>query len=341
MLWWCGIRGNRSSVPSIPAGRFPVAAADTVDCVPFPAWIAADDSRYCPVGVNARSRAAIPPGDGRRVPPDPWKVRMSATVPPPENDLVATLRVAGCVFAEDEAGLLTEAASSPEHLRYMVSRRTAGDPLETILGWAEFCGLRIAVEPGVFVPRRRTEILVREALALVPAKHLPVLLDLCCGTGALGVAVAAGCGPVELVAVDVDPTAVRCAARNLLPSGGRARCGDLYEPVPASLRGRVDLLLANAPYVPTAAIAGMPPEARLHEPRVALDGGTDGLDVQRRAIDRAPAWLAPGGSILVETSRDQADRTLAMMRTAGLAARLILDDELDGTVAVGTTTVDS
>lgn len=283
-------------------------------------------------------------------------------VPPPE-DLVLRLRSAGCVFAEDEARLLLGAARSPADLAHMVSRRIAGDPLETILGWAEFCGLRIAVEPGVFVPRRRTELLVREAVALAPAHRPAVVLDLCCGSGALGAAVAtilgaaaaasaaasaarpvgaAGAGSagpsgvVELVAVDIDPVAVRCAAGNLQRFGGQAYCGDLFAPVPPSLRGRVDLLLANTPYVPTGAIAGMPPEARLHEPRTALDGGVDGLDLQRRAIGGAVDWLAPGAWMLVETSDDQADRTLALLREAGLAARLVVDDELDATVAVGT-----
>ena len=261
---------------------------------------------------------------------------MSSSAPPPFDDLVHALRSAGCVFAEDEARLLTDAARSPEHLQAMLSRRTSGDPLEAILGWAEFCGRRIAVEPGVFVPRQRTELLVREAVAVAPERRTAVVLDLCCGSGALGVAVAAALGRAELVAVDIDPVAVRCAAGNLLPFGGHAYCGDLYLPVPPALRGRVDLLLANAPYVPTAAIAGMPPEARLHEPRIALDGGPDGLDLQRRAIGGAVDWLAPGGTILVETSEDQADRTLQLMRTAGLAGRLVTDDELDATVALGT-----
>lgn len=252
------------------------------------------------------------------------------------DDLVDLLRSAGCVFAEDEARLLLDAAASPEQLQDMVSRRIDGDPLETILGWAEFCGLRIAVEPGVFVPRQRTELLVRAALAQAARPDHTVVLDLCCGTGALGVAVAAGLRAVELVAADIDPVAVRCAAGNLQWVGGRAYCGDLYDPVPAALRGRVDLLLANTPYVPSGAIAGLPPEARLYEPLTALDGGPDGLDLQRRAIGGAPGWLAPGGSILVETSDEQADGSLALMRDAGLTGRLVTDDELGATVAVGT-----
>ena len=171
---------------------------------------------------------------------------------------------------------------------------------------------------------------------MAPERRVPVVLDLCCGSGALGAAVVAALGPAELVAVDIDPVAVRCAAANVLRFGGHAYCGDLYGPVPPSLRGRVDLLLANTPYVPTAAIAGMPPEARVHEPRIALDGGPDGLDLQRRAIGGAPDWLAAGGTILVETSEDQAERTLQLIHAAGLAGRLVTDEELDATVAIGT-----
>ena len=108
-------------------------------------------------------------------------------------------------------------------------------------------------------------------------------------------------------AADVDPAAVACARRNLPP----VYQGDLYAALPERLRGRVDLLVVNAPYVPTAAIATMPPEARDHEPRVALDGGADGLDVQRRVAADAPAWLRPGGALLIETGADQAPRTAA------------------------------
>ena len=261
--------------------------------------------------------------------------------PSPYDDLVDTLRAAGCVFAEEEARLLLDAADSPERLQHMVSRRIAGDPLETVLGWVEFCGLRVAVEPGVFVPRQRTALLVRAACSLAADRAPTVVLDLCCGSGALGMAVATGLGSVELTAADIDPVAVRCAAGNLRPLGGRVHCGDLYDPLPAELRGRVDLLLANTPYVPTAAIAGLPPEARLHEPLSALDGGPDGLDLQRRAIADAPGWLAPGGSILVETSNEQADGSLALMRAAGLVARLVSDDESGATVAIGTLSVGS
>jgi release factor glutamine methyltransferase len=250
--------------------------------------------------------------------------------------LVARLRAAGCVFAEDEAAVLLAATPDPLALEAMVARRVAGEPLETVLGWAEFCGLRVAVEPGVFVPRRRTGLLVDEAVASLRGLPRPVVVDLCCGTGAVGVAVAAAVGPVELHAADVDPVAVRCAARNLAAVGGRVHRGDLYGALPADLRGRVDLLAANAPYVPTGAIALMPPEARDHEPRTALDGGPDGVDLHRRVAAGARRWLAPGGVLLVETSRRQAPRTAAAVTAGGLAARVVHDRDRDATVVVGT-----
>lgn len=249
------------------------------------------------------------------------------------------LRAAGCVFAEDEARLLREAAGAaggPERigtLDGLVARRVAGEPLEYVLGWAEFGGLRIAVEPGVFVPRRRTELLVREAVALAPESA--VVVELCCGTAAVAAAVGAARPDVELHAAELDPMAARCARRNLGPRGA-VYLGDLYDAVPGSLRGRVDILVANAPYVPTAAIALMPPEARRYEPRMALDGGSDGLDVQRRVVAAAPRWLAPGGRLLVETSRAQADRTQQLAERAGLAARIVHDPDRDATALVAT-----
>ena len=251
-----------------------------------------------------------------------------------EENVVRRLRAAGCVFAEDEARLLLAEAASRAELDVLVDRRVAGEPLEQVLGWAEFRGLRIAVTAGVFVPRRRTEVLVEEAVAL--SRPGAVVVDLCCGSGALGIAVATAVAGVELHAADVDPGAVACARGNVAQVGGQAYEGDLFDALPASVRGRVDLLLANVPYVPSDAIALMPPEARLHEARVALDGGPDGLDVARRVIAAAPQWLAPGGSLLFETSEGQAPAALTTVTSAGLDARLVADDERGATVVVGT-----
>lgn len=258
------------------------------------------------------------------------------TGPPP--DVVARLRSAGCVFAEEEAALLTAAAATPAELTEMVDQRAAGAPLEQVVGWAEFCGLRIAVDPGVFVPRRRTEFLVGQAVALVqqrPRDHT-VVVDLCCGTGALGVAVATALPGVELHAADLDPAAVACARRNVAAVGGLVHQGDLDAPLPAELHGRVDLLLANVPYVPTGEVALLPAEARLHEPRSALDGGPDGLDLLRRVAAAAPRWLAPGGHLLVETSDRQAADAVAIVGAAELVARTASSAEQEATVVVGT-----
>jgi release factor glutamine methyltransferase len=251
-----------------------------------------------------------------------------------EDDVVGRLRAAGCVFAEDEAHLLLAEAATPSELDGLVERRVAGEPLEHVLGWAEFGGLRIAVAGGVFVPRRRTELLVEEAVRLT--RPGAVVVDLCCGSGALGVAVATAVQDVELHAADVDPAAVACARGNVARVGGRAYAGDLFAALPVGLRGRVDLLLANVPYVPSDEIGLLPPEARLHEARVALDGGTDGLDVARRVIAETRRWLAPGASLLFETSEEQAAAALETVTAAGLRARVVTDDDRGATVVVGT-----
>jgi release factor glutamine methyltransferase len=245
--------------------------------------------------------------------------------------LVSRLRAAGCVFAEDEAALLAAEASDPASLAAMTERRVAGEPLEQVVGWAQFGGLRVAVEPGVFVPRARTGVLVREALAVLPAGG--TVVDLCCGTGAVGLALVTERPGTALWAVDVEPAAVACARRNVGALGTVLR-GDLDAPLPAGLAGRVDVLVANAPYVPTAEIAHMPTEARDHEPRSALDGGEDGVDLHRRVAAAAPRWLAPGGHLLIETSVRQAGATAAACEGQGLVVRVVHDDDLDGTAVV-------
>jgi release factor glutamine methyltransferase len=265
-----------------------------------------------------------------------------------QTEIVDRLRAAGCVYAEDEARLLRAEAGSPAELAVMVDLRVAGLPLEHVLGWAEFCGVRIALDPGVFVPRPRSEFLVAEAAALrrgagvegigvlreADRDRAPaVVVDLCCGSGAVGAALAALVDGVEVYAVDVDPAAVSCARRNL-PDGCVFE-GDLYEPLPASLRGRVDVLVANAPYVPTEAIGLLPPEARTYEPRVALDGGADGLEVVRRVAADAASWLTPGGHLLVETSADQAPAACEAFVLGGLVPRVARSEEVDATVVIG------
>lgn len=292
------------------------------------------------------------------------------------DELVARLRAAGCVFAEDEAVLLTEAADGdPVRLEELAAARVRGLPLEHLVGWAELDGRRWRVAPGVFVPRRRSELLVREAAAraerdagarvragspsrAVSAAAGPdgtdggvLLVDLCCGCGALGGAVAArllAAGhDVEVHAADIDPAAVACAHDNLkaLSDDGDAThgrltahtsAGDLAQPLPAEVWGHVDVLVANAPYVPTHAIRTMPPEAREHEPHAALDGGDDGLRILRRVIDLAPTLLRPGGHLLVETGEGQVDAAVGHLAAAGLVPTVLSDDDLGATALAAT-----
>ncbi|MFD0252281.1 putative protein N(5)-glutamine methyltransferase [Streptomyces sp. NPDC127113] len=258
---------------------------------------------------------------------------LPAAARPSRDRVVAALRTAGCVFAEDEAALLMSAARDAGELAALIDRRVSGLPLELVLGWAEFRGLRVAVAPGVFVPRRRTEFLVDEALAHAP--HASVVVDLCCGSGAVGAALAAALDRPEVHAADVDPAAVRCARGNLADAGGRVYAGDLFDALPETLRGRVDILAANVPYVPTAEVALLPAEARDHEPLVALDGGADGLDVLRRVAAEAPRWLAPGGCLLVETSEAQAPAAVAAFTRAGMTTRVAVSEELYAHVVTG------
>ena len=245
--------------------------------------------------------------------------------------LVERLRAAGCVFAEDEAALLTAEADDEDQLESFALRRIAGEPLEQVLGWAEFDGLRIVVEPGVFVPRRRTELLVAEAAPMLSAGD--TVLDLCCGSGAVGAALAERVPGIAVFAADIDPRAVHCARRNLVPE--LVFQGDLFDALPSSLQGQIDVIVVNAPYVPTESIGFMPPEARLHEPTVALDGGGDGLDVQRRIAEQVTAWLAPGGRLLVETSRRQSSISAEIVESTRLTARIVRSDELEATAVIG------
>jgi release factor glutamine methyltransferase len=243
--------------------------------------------------------------------------------------IVERLRAAGCVFAEDEAALLVETARDDVELEAMVQLRVDGLPLEHVLGWVQFAGERYAISPGVFVPRPRTEFLVTNVAGLALAGA--VVLDLCCGSGAVGAAIASAIEASELHSSDVDPVAVECARHNV----DRVYEGDLFDALPDNLRGRVDVLVVIAPYVPTDAIALLPHEARDFEPLATLDGGADGLDVLRRVLLSAREWLSPRGFLATEVSEGQVGALVTLVAAAGLEPRVIRDDELDATVVLG------
>jgi release factor glutamine methyltransferase len=259
--------------------------------------------------------------------------------------VVTTLRAAGVVFAEDEATLLLEAATDPADLTARIARRCDGEPLELVVGWAAFDGLRVPVAPGVFVPRRRSEALVETAdrlLASTPAGERVVVLDLCCGTGALGVALSlrllARGLVVDLTLADHDPRATTAAAATLQSVGvaGSVVTGDLFAAVPSRLGGRVDVLLTNVPYVPSAEVALLPSEARDHEPRNTLDGGADGLAVLRRVAAEAGEWLAPRGLLLTEATGRQAPAAAQALAGPGRSVHVVADEDRDVSVVVAT-----
>ena len=244
--------------------------------------------------------------------------------------LVARLRAAGCVFAEDEAALLISATTDAGELESLVARRVAGEPLEYVLGWAEFAGLRLAVAPGVFVPRRRTELLLSLALAAAPTASLEV----CCGVAPVATAVKGRMPDASVIASDLDPAAVEVARRNLEPLGGTVVESDLFGGLP--LGARFDVIVANAPYVPTGEVVNMPREAREFEHPLALDGGDDGLALHRRIAAEVGAWLADRGTVLVETSRRQASVDREIFEARGWRVEVITDDDLDATAVRAT-----
>lgn len=244
------------------------------------------------------------------------------------DDVVAALRAAGCVFAEEEAELLVgDGGDVPAQ----VARRVAGQPLEQVLGWAAFCGLRLHVAPGVFVPRRRTELLAQEAIRRLPDGGVAV--ELCCGVGPVAAAVRSEVPDAEVWAADVDPVAVQVARRNV--PAERALLGDLFAALPVHLRGRVDVLAANTPYVPSDEVRLLPTEAREHEPRSTLDGGVDGLDLLRRIAAGARDWLSPDGHLLIEVSDRQLSIALEVFAAGGLDPGVARDDELGAVVVLG------
>jgi release factor glutamine methyltransferase len=278
------------------------------------------------------SRATATPPTRRRGPGNPEGVPRSIR---PARETVARvtreLAAAGCVSAAAEARWLVEEAADPRALRAMVARRAAGEPLQYVVGWAPFGRLRLQVGPGVFVPRPETEGLAdRAATRLRAAGPRPIAVDLCTGSGAIACFLAAEVPGARVLATELDPAALAWAGRNTDRYGVELLAGDLDAPLPVELAGRVDVLCANVPYVPSGAIPTLPRDVRDHEPRLALDGGPDGLDVLRRVAAVAGRWLAPGGFLLCEIGEDQGEAAAALLAEAGLAGIAVLPDMAGG-----------
>lgn len=218
---------------------------------------------------------------------------------------ITRLRAAGCVFADEEADILCSAATTPTDLDALCRRRESGEPLEHIVGWVRFGGLHLAVGPGVFVPRQRSLLLARLAVAAACEHSEPVVLEAFCGVAPIGAAIRTSVPGAAIHVADRDATALAYARRNV---GTQARLhhGDGLAALPAGLRRRITVIAAVPPYVPEAARGLLPHEAVDHEPPVALFAGADGLDRIIELIDGADDWLADAGVLLIEMNAAQA-----------------------------------
>lgn len=258
-----------------------------------------------------------------------WQTRLVADDQgrPALHQLTARLRAAGCVFAEEEAAQLRARFPDGSDREGAVRRRERGTPLEHVLGFADFAGTRVAVDPRVFVPRRRAEPLVE--LCVTAARSMPTALvaDLGCGTGAIAAAVSARLPQGDVVAVDDDPAAVACARRNGAEHGFEVYAGDWFDGLPARCQGRVDVAVAYLPHVPVACLDGLPADYRAAEPLPTVDGGADGLDPLRTVLDQAPRWLRADGVIITMSANGQDADVRAVAAERGWRVRMRDDDE--------------
>lgn len=219
------------------------------------------------------------------------------------DPLVAELRAVGCVFAEAEAAEIRRVHGDGPAARAIVAARRAGIPLEQALGVARFAGVEVEVGEGVFVPRLRAAPLVDEAVALAPGAR--VVVDLGCGSGAIAGALHHRLPLAQVHAVDIDPVAIRFAARNGRRLGFEAHLGDWWQALPRDLRGAVDLAVAYLPHVPEARLCGIPADYRAHEPGRAVAGGVDGLDPLRAVVAGMDDWMSPDGLLVTFLADEQ------------------------------------
>jgi release factor glutamine methyltransferase len=224
------------------------------------------------------------------------------------------------VHAEDEAAAIWSTFSTPADRAGAVASRAGGMPLEQVVGWAEFGPVRVALAPGVFVPRRRAEAILDPAVAARPDAR--VVVDLGCGAGALAASLAVLLPDAKVHGVELDAGAAACARRT---GGFTVHEGSWWSGLPDALRGRVDLAVAYLPHVPTDRLDGIHSDFRRNEPTLAVDGGRDGLEPLREVLAGLRAWLAPQGVFVTLLAREQVPS----------GARVLADDEDDVVVAFG------
>jgi release factor glutamine methyltransferase len=218
---------------------------------------------------------------------------------------------------------LARTLASPHDRRYVrdLRRRIGREPLQHIVGSQAFCGITVRVAPEAMVPRPETEVLVEWALERLPRTASPLVLDVGTGTGCIACAIAIERPGARVLALELSPGAAALARGNVAALGLSDRVTVVESDLFAGLgRMAAHLIIANPPYLPASLIATLPPEVSRFDPRLALDGGADGLDVIRRIVAEAPAWLAPGGALLLETAGgEQARSVVSLMRAAGFA----------------------
>ena len=211
--------------------------------------------------------------------------------------------------------------------RALIQRRLAGEPTQYLMGHREFYGRRFAVDPRVLIPRPETELLVEAALRSVPKDAPARLLDLCTGSGCIAVSMAAERPLAEVWATELSPAALEVARSNAESLGVAARVrfleGDLLGPIPPE--SRFDVIVSNPPYIRTSELASLQREVQ-KEPRVALDGGDDGLAIIRRIAETAQGFLRPGGRLALEIGDDQGDAVKTLLTRAGYHEVLIEKD---------------
>jgi release factor glutamine methyltransferase len=235
--------------------------------------------------------------------------------------LTQRLTEAGCLAACEEADELRQAAGGdPDVLDDLVCRRTNGEPIAWLTGAVTFCGVKLFVAPGVYVPRWQTEPLARRAVTLLPLAG--VAADLCTGVGAIAAVLAAAVPTAKVLATELDNNAVQCARRN----GIEVFEGFLDEPLPREFEHRIDVLTAVVPYVPTDSLRLLPRDVQAFEPRLALDGGVDGTGLLAEVVRRSAGWLSPGGWLLLELGGDQAEPIGHLLHQLGFAGLDVLAD---------------
>jgi release factor glutamine methyltransferase len=233
-----------------------------------------------------------------------------------------TLDESGSIAAREEAAeLIHAAAGDPDVLDDLVSRRTNGEPIAWLTGAVTFCGRRLFVAPGVYVPRRHTQPLARRAAKLLPSAG--VAADLCTGVGAIAAALAASVLTARVLATELDTNAARCARRN----GVEVFEGYLDDPLPREFKHRVDVLTAVVPYVPTGSLRLLARDVQAFEPLLALDGGVDGTDLLVEVARRSTGWLSPGGWLLLELGGDQAEPIGQLLGNLGFDGTEVMADE--------------